>query len=150
MKKNIIVTAILYTFFFSVSTAQNFLHNFEDATTQAQSESKTVMMIFSGSDWCKPCIQLRKTILEDPVFDEYANDKLVLLELDFPYKKKNRLPKEQQKHNEKLADQYNPQGIFPLMLLLDANGEVIQKMEFDPRLTPASYVTKIKRQVAKS
>jgi len=36
------------------------------------------------------------------------------------------LPREQAQHNEALAEKYNPDGKFPLTLLLDANGKVIK------------------------
>ena len=48
-------------------------------------------MIFSGSDWCKPCINLKQSILLTDEFAKFSGEEMVLLELDFPYKKKNKL-----------------------------------------------------------
>ena len=96
-------------------------HNLDESLSLAQQEEKTILMLFSGSDWCKPCIQLRKNILETPTFTQYANDNLIILELDFPYSKKNKLSKEQTEHNESLAETYNAEGSFPKMILLDKN-----------------------------
>ncbi len=141
MKSKIIrlSTFILLLMPFS-SYAQNFLHNIEAAKTVAQTDSKPILMIFSGSDWCKPCIQLKEKVITQQDFTAFANENLVLLELDFPYRRKNRLSKEQQAHNEKLAEQYNPKGQFPLMVLVNADGSVITEVEYNNRLSAKEYV----------
>tara|TARA_Y100000385_G_scaffold291248_1_gene368118 strand:- start:11692 stop:12153 length:462 start_codon:yes stop_codon:yes gene_type:complete len=96
-------------------------HNLDESLNTAKAEGKNVLMLFSGSDWCKPCIQLRKNIIETSSFISYARENLVILELDFPYSKKNKLPKEQKEHNEWLAETFNKEGSFPKMILLDQN-----------------------------
>ena len=50
-----------------------------------------------------------------------------MLQADFPRKKVNQLPKEQQRHNEQLAEMYNQQGHFPLVVILNNEGTVIGK-----------------------
>ena len=60
-----------------------------------------------------------KELLFSEGFQKFSSKNLVLLELDFPYSKKNKLSNDQIKHNESLADQYNPEGSFPKMLLVD-------------------------------
>src|SRR5476651_2516477 len=100
--------------------------NFSEATTQAAKENKLIMINFSGSDWCGPCIRLRKEILESATFENYAKDHLVLVRADFPRQKKNQLDPAQIKRNEALADKYNPDGKFPFTLLVDKNGKVIK------------------------
>ena len=42
-----------------------------------------------------------------------------MLKADFPRKKKNLLPKPQQKNNNKLAEKYNSNGHFPFVVVLD-------------------------------
>src|SRR5476649_2907169 len=96
--------------------------DFSDAQKQAAQEHKLILINFSGSDWCGPCIRLRKEILESSTFESYASDHLVLVRADFPRKKKNQLDATQVKRNEALADKYNPDGKFPFTLLLDKNG----------------------------
>lgn len=122
------------------SYGQTFLHNIEKAKTTASETEKPILMIFSGSDWCKPCIQLKEQVISNQDFTAFAEDNLVLLELDFPYRRKNRLPKEQQAHNEKLAEQYNPKGQFPMMVLVDADGAVLTEVEYNNRLSAKEYV----------
>jgi hypothetical protein len=63
---------------------------------------------------------------------------------DFPRQKKNQLPKEKQELNDKLAEKYNPEGEFPYMVLLDAEGKVLRKWSgFDRKLSVQDYVAEI-------
>ena len=87
--------------------------DFSAAQKQAAQEHKLIMINFSGSDWCGPCIRLRTEILGSATFEAYASAHLVLVRADFPRQKKNQLSKEQVKLNEALADKYNPAGKFP-------------------------------------
>ena len=109
-------------------------------------------MVFAGSDWCRPCIQFKREILLQESFTSYASENLVLLYLDFPSQKKNKLSEEQTAHNEKLAEKYNPRGAFPAILLFDKDEKLLGKLSFRnqgpetfveecKKLTPAAPVT---------
>ena len=117
--------------------------NFSEATTQAAKENKLIMINFSGSDWCGPCIRLRKEILESATFENYAKDHLVLVRADFPRQKKNQLDPAQIKRNEVLADKYNPEGKFPFTLLVDKNGKVLKSWDGYPNESPEVFITEI-------
>jgi thioredoxin-related protein len=101
-----------------VEESSEWLTNFSQATELAAEKNLPILMVFSGSDWCKPCIKLRQEVFDQPYFRKHARDHFVLLNLDFPRYKKNRLPKELEKHHSELADKYNPRGEFPLVLVL--------------------------------
>ena len=111
------------------------------AKKQAHDENKMILLNFSGSDWCGPCIRLHREILSSEAFEAYANDHLVLLNADFPRLKKNQLSKEKQAQNDALADAYNKKGTFPLTLLLSADGKVLKQWEGFPNETPEEFVT---------
>ena len=111
---------------------------------EPEQEHKFILLNFSGSDWCVPCINLQREIFESPSFKEFADSNLVLLNADFPRLKKNQLSKDQQKKNDQLADKYNPQGIFPYTLLLDAGGKVIHIWDGAPKATPEEFITQVK------
>ena len=83
------------------------------------------MLYFSGSDWCKPCIQLNKNIIETEIFSMYAKGKFVPVKLDFPKMKKNKPTKNKKLLNEELANKYNPNGVFPLLVFLDKNDKMV-------------------------
>jgi len=119
------------------------LGDFNEATTEAVKTHKFILINFSGSDWCGPCIRERKEILENDVFEKYATDHLVLVRADFPRQKKNQLSKDQIKRNEALADKYNPDGKFPYTILVDEHGKVIKDWDGFPNESPESFVAQI-------
>ena len=118
--------------------------DFERAKSEAKTENKFILLNFSGSDWCGPCIRLHKEIFDSEVFTKYADENLVLVNADFPRLKKNMLSKEQQKQNDALADKYNNDGAFPLTLLLDADGKVIKKWDGFPSETAEEFTNDVK------
>ncbi len=103
--------------------------DFKAAKTEAVATHKMILLNFSGSDWCGPCIKLKKDVFESTDFEAFAAHNLVLVRADFPRQKKNQLPKEQVVLNEALAEQYNPKGSFPLTVLLDEKGKVVKEWE---------------------
>lgn len=135
---------IFSTLLLSVLLLSGWDSDLEDAKKKADKEHKYILLNFSGSDWCIPCIKLHKEIFESPTFTSFANDNLVLVNADFPRLNKNKASKEQVKKNEKLADKYDKEGIFPLTLLLDANGKVVKTWEGFPRLNAEAFTTQIK------
>ncbi len=90
------------------------------AIAQAKKEKKMVLMDFTGSDWCGWCIKLNKEVFNTDEFAKYAADNLVLVELDFPSKKKQ--APELKKANEALKDQYKATG-FPTIVVLNGDGK---------------------------
>jgi len=114
------------------STPLQWGNNYEQALLNAQKEHKYILLNFSGSDWCGPCIRLHKEVFTTDAFIQLANDKLVLLNADFPRYKKNQLTAAQQKINDALADKYNNKGVFPLTVLLNAEGKIIKSWEGFP------------------
>ena len=117
--------------------------NFQDAQKQAKLSHKHILINFSGSDWCGPCIRLRKEILESQSFENYASDNLLLVRADFPRQKKNQLPKEQIKLNEALADLYNKDGKFPYTVLVDEDGKILKSWDGFPDETPDAFIKEI-------
>ena len=120
----------------------NWYQDYDDAKKDAMTNGKLVMLYFSGSDWCKPCIQLNQNILESAAFTKYATGKFVPVKLDFPKMKKNRHSKHVTLHNEALAEKYNPNGVFPLLVFLDNNEKMVGFTGYS-ELSPQAYVAVI-------
>lgn len=112
---------------FTLST--EWLTNMTKAKEAATKENKYILLNFSGSDWCAPCIKMKKEVFESESFLNLAEKQLILVRADFPRSKKNKLSDEQTKHNEALAEKYNSSGKFPFTILLDANGKVIKEWD---------------------
>lgn len=121
--KKIIVLSLAILFSLSAFT-QEWSTDINLAKKQAKAEGKAIVLSFQGSDWCAPCIKLDHEIFSNPEFTAFAKDNYVMVKVDFPRKKKNRLSKEQQAKNGLLAEKYNPRGYFPHVVVLNANGEV--------------------------
>jgi thioredoxin-related protein len=118
--------------------------DFETAKKLATENHKYILLNFSGSDWCGPCIRLKKEVFDSDAFEKLAEGSLVLLNADFPRSKKNQLPKETIHRNEDLANQYNPLGKFPYTVLLTAEGKVIQSWEGYPQNNSQPFIDLIK------
>ncbi|MCI4666627.1 MAG: thioredoxin family protein [Bacteroidia bacterium] len=112
------------------SLEPEWLTDWEKAQNQSQTENKAILLVFSGSDWCGPCIRQKKEIFADSIFKDYAAANLVLVNADFPRRKKNRLSDELTQHNKMLAEKYNPEGYFPFNLLISPEGEILGSCSF--------------------
>ncbi len=128
----------------SQATTPIWLLDFSAAQQQARQEHKQLLLNFSGSDWCGPCIRLTKDVFQSPEFEELAAKKLVLVRVDFPRSKKNQLSTEQQHRNDALAERYNSKGSFPLTLLLDENGVVIKSWEGYPQNKASGFLNELR------
>ena len=51
-------------------------------------EKKPIMLFFTGSDWCGWCIRLKKEVFNHEKFKVWSDDNIILVELDFPRRKK--------------------------------------------------------------
>jgi thioredoxin-related protein len=137
MKKTFLFFFLLIT---TLGFSQNWKTNFEDAKVQAATENKNIVLVFSGSDWCGPCIKLDKNIWQSDAFKKESAKKWVLVRADFPKKKANQLSDELTSSNKKLAEKYNKEGNFPLVVVVDSNGKVIGKTGY-ANVEPEDYIT---------
>ena len=135
----ILLCSVLW--FFAPTSAWHY--NMDEARAIAHKEHKHILLNFSGSDWCGPCIMLRQQILDDTVFLQMADTSLVLVNADFPRKKKDQLSPQQQSINNALADQYNAEGQFPRTLLLNADGKVLKTWDGNPGVKPEVFAKEV-------
>ena len=89
----------------------------EKAFQKAKAEKKSVLVEFTGSDWCPPCIAMRKNVFSKKEFVEAASKNYILVELDYPHG-----DKELSKKNEPYAEKYKVEG-FPTVILFNAAGK---------------------------
>lgn len=137
------LSLLLSTSAYSEDSNVEWVTNIEEAKTASEDTGKPILMCFSGSDWCKPCIILKSTVLESETFASYAEGELIMLKVDFPRLKKNHLSEEQLKHNEALAEKYNKEGSFPLMVIINQNEEIVTKLKYWNK-SPDELITYIK------
>lgn len=112
------------TFFASAQAGDNWGTDFKQAQNIAAKQGKVMLLDFTGSDWCGWCIQLKKEVFSQQAFIEYAQEHLVLMQVDFPRKKaQSQKVKEQ---NRALAEKYGIRG-YPTIVLLSPAGEFMQQ-----------------------
>jgi thioredoxin-related protein len=140
--KNIISIIIVMLIGISAINAQDWQTNFEKAKAMASNEIKPIVLVFQGSDWCAPCIKLDHEIWSTDIFKSYAKDHFVMLQADFPRKKKNNLSEAQNASNAKLAELYNKSGIFPFVVVLDSKGKVLGETGYK-KTTPEQYIKEL-------
>jgi thioredoxin-related protein len=145
MKLITLFIATVFVSSFTITPGKTWLTNFEQAKLEASQAKKSILLNFSGSDWCLPCIKLKTEIFSSEAFARFAEDNLILANADFPRLKKNQLDKNQIQHNELLAEKYNPHGKFPLTILLNSSGTVIMQWEGLPQKSPEVFVDELKK-----
>ena len=107
-------------------TAAEWETDYSKALAKAKAENKQVFLDFTGSDWCGPCIDLKKRVFSSKEFAAYATKNLVLVEIDYPQRKKQSA--ELKKQNEQLSHQYGiDEKGFPTIVLLDSSGKVLRE-----------------------
>ena len=105
------------------------LTDYDAARARSQAENMTLFLDFTGSDWCPPCMRLRKEVFSTPEFADFAKTHLVLLEIDFP--RRTPLPPAQQAANETLRQKFGVEG-FPTILLMSPSGQVVGQLGYRP------------------
>lgn len=99
------------------NTPEGWSTDVEAAIALAKKEKKAVLVEFTGSDWCPPCIMMRKNVFSKKEFVDAASKNYVLVEVDVPKK-----DKELAARNTIVAEKYKIEG-FPTVLLLNGEGK---------------------------
>lgn len=141
MKKFIFVSIALLISITS-ALAQEWEIDFAKAKQVALDENKVIVLVFQGSDWCAPCIRLDREIWSTESFQAYAKANYVMLQADFPRKKQNALPEAIAEANAKLADEYNKNGVFPFVVVMNHKGEVLGETSYK-KTTPEAYIKEL-------
>lgn len=128
---------------FSMLTPVQWETDMARAQKNAREQHKAILLNFSGSDWCAPCIKMHREIFDNDFFSQWANQNLILVNADFPREKKHQLPKNIQEQNNRLADTYNQKGAFPLTLLINENGTVLKSWEGYPKVSPPEFLKEL-------
>ena len=135
----IFIAAILTFLSITQAFAQEWQTNFTKAKELATKDNKLIILVFQGSDWCAPCMKLDREVWSTDTFKRYADDNYVMLQADFPRRKKNALSETQTKANALLAETYNNNGIFPLVVVLDNKGNILGETSYK-KTTPKAYI----------
>jgi thioredoxin-related protein len=97
----------------------NWITNLAEAKTIAKRDKKLILLYFTGSDWCTPCVALKKDFFETDEFAKYE-DKFVMVYIDRP-RRIDIITPEQLAYNKKIIAKYKTTS-FPRMMILDSGG----------------------------
>ncbi len=97
------------------------------AQAQAKATGRPIVAVFSGSDWCAPCVKYEREVFAQPAFVAYAKSRLVLAHFDFPQKPQNQPSPAQIKRNDAAKAQLNREGDFPLAVVVGPDGKILGK-----------------------
>lgn len=130
--------------FASVATAaetSGWTSNLHEALATAKNENKAVLIEFTGSDWCPPCIAMRKNVFSKKEFIDVAKNDFVLVQLDFPKGDPALAEK-----NEPYAEKYEVEG-FPTIVLLDSEGTPFSRFFAPQYPTVEEFLNQIRKQL---
>lgn len=126
---------------------QPWLTNYGDAVGIAQRENRPILIYFSGSDWCSVCHRLQTTVFDDTLFVNHLSARLVRMNADFPRSSKKQLLPQTVQQNERLAEQFNPQGTFPAVVLIDEQQKVLCRWNGFPKGGKEAFLQQLQKFV---
>jgi thioredoxin-related protein len=145
MKPPKLTSSIFFGLIALLFSFTNWQPDFETAQKLALEKDQLILLNFSGSDWCGPCIRMKKEIFSNEDFSRMADTTLIMVNADFPRNKKNQLNKDLRTQNEQLADKYNLDGKFPYTVLINHAGVVVRAWEGLPNESAAEFALSIKK-----
>jgi protein disulfide-isomerase len=140
---------IAFSFVTTIARGSEWQTDYEQALATAKAANKCVLLDFTGSDWCGPCIEMKKVVFSKAAFLNYAKNNLVLVEIDYP--KLKALPEKVTKQNERLLHQYGiDKSGYPTVILLNPHGKVLGELEGYSGERPADIISWVERLRGKS
>jgi len=131
-----------------LSTSMLALHadwttDYKAALAQAKTQNKQVLLDFTGSDWCPNCQLLHEEVFSKQSFRDFADKNYILVTIDFPQEKQ--LPKNLQEQNEQLREKFDADGLFPVLIVVNADGkELGRQLGYVPSSGPEAVISKLK------
>lgn len=120
--KKLTVAVLSFIALAGISLAdEGWMTSIEDAVAKAKTEKKQVMVEFTGSDWCPPCIRMHKEVFSKEEFVKQASEKFILVKIDIP-----RRDKELTAKNQPILQKYKVQGV-PTVIVLDKEGAELDR-----------------------
>ncbi|MEM6299802.1 MAG: thioredoxin family protein [Bacteroidota bacterium] len=118
--------------FYHASSAQhdlNMLTDWEEAKAAAQTEDKPILVILTGSNWCKPCMKMEREVFGDQEFQRWSKEHLVLFLIDVRTVNGSiQAESEEWKNYNTFKERYKAQTL-PALILTDGNGKKIDALK---------------------
>lgn len=101
----------------------NWVSSYKEALKKSKNENKPVLIYFTGSDWCGPCITLDRKLFHTEKFKTFADNNLILYMADYP-RNLDLVDAETKEANIKLKKKYK-QTAFPTLLMVNHKGKLL-------------------------
>lgn len=114
--------------------------SYDEAKAQAEKDNKKLFILFSDSERCRLCRNLKAVVLPSDAFLDYAKEKLVLFKADKALERKDKegiLARQ----NEKLMKKYPHRGV-PSVFIAQKSGTVIGSTAGYLGESPKEYIEK--------
>ena len=56
--------------------------DYEITKTEAIKQNKSILIILTGSEWCKPCVKMKKNVFSNPDFVSLLENNFVIFEIN--------------------------------------------------------------------
>lgn len=100
--------------------------SYQSALQKSKETGRPIMLVFSGSDWCKWCKKLTNDVFSTHEFARWSTDNVIKVEVDFPTV--NNLPTQIKRQNELLKAKFGHiVRVYPTVLFVNSDGLVIGK-----------------------
>ena len=108
--------------------------DFETAKKFAAEKNLPILLKFTGSDWCPPCMRMETNVFANAAWVQYAEKNVMLVKVDFP-NDKTLVPAQYIERNDELAKKFGIRS-FPSFVVLKSDGETELGMVPANGLTP--------------
>ncbi len=99
---------------------------YRDALAKAQSENKAVFVMFTAPEWCGPCKQMERKVVETDTFKEYVERRLVLVTFIVP---RGKPETDAEKLTMEMADLMKIDGV-PTLIMTTPDGREIMRRSY--------------------
>lgn len=102
----------------------NWESSYKEALQKAKKENKPLLVYFTGSDWCGPCIKLDKELFHTQEFKDFSDKNLVLYMANFP-RNQDLVTESAKKSNEEIRTRFSVRKKFPTILMLNGDEQLL-------------------------
>ncbi len=139
----ITTTIALVTFCAPAVAGSDWMTDIDAAIAKGKTEKKAVMVEFTGSDWCPPCIMMHEKVFSQKNFTAEASKKYILAVIDIP----NKDP-ELKKKNSLVMKKYKVRGV-PTVILFGDDGKEFSRFSASQFPSVDAFLTQLDGELEK-
>ena len=106
----------------------NWMTDYQAALSKAALENKSIVLFFTGSDWCTWCHKLENEVLDTQTFANLTQEGFIFVKVDFP--RKTKLSPDIKAQNDQLQKKYKIQG-YPTLIVIDSKENILANKGYE-------------------